>query len=355
MKKNHYYSGLFFVLFIGAIGAWLHVLYTPVVLRPGGQSYYVHQGTSKKTLIAALAQQGMMDHPFLFTLYAYLHRNAQLKTGEYFFPQGATPASIWWQITTGSGLLYRPFTIIPGWTFKQLRAELLKAQGLRQTTATLTNTQIMARLGRPALSPEGEFFPDTYYYTRGNADFIILKRAFALMQSTLNQAWQQRSAGLPYKNAYDALIVASMVEKEAHLDSERPTIAGIMMNRLNRNMLLQIDATVIYGLGDRYTGKLHKEDLLENTIYNTYTQKGLPPTPIAMPGAASIRSAMAPQQNNYYYYVAKGDGSHQFSSSLQEHQAAVQALLAKQKGGALEGTVRTHLELSKPNQHSAYH
>ncbi|MCW5583083.1 MAG: endolytic transglycosylase MltG, partial [Gammaproteobacteria bacterium] len=250
-------------------------------------------------------------------------------------------------LTSGSGLYYRPFTIVPCWSFKQLRDELLKTEELRHLSAHFNDKQIMERLGYPGLSPEGEFYPDTYYYTKGDIDWVILKRAFHLMQSILQQAWQNRSPNLPYKNSYEALIVASMVEKEGYLNSERPVIASVLINRLNKNMLLQIDATVIYGLGSRYNGKIYKTDLLEDTVYNTYVHKGLPPTPIAMPGFVSIQSAMHPQQTDYYYYVAKGDGSHHFSTSLEEHNAAVQA--ATNKNNSMNDTfIHQRIWLKQP-------
>jgi len=240
--------------------------------------------------------------------------------------KGSTPHSIWKQITTGTGKFYRPIAIIPGWTFKQLRAELLKLEGLVHTTATWTDEEIMQRLGYPTLSAEGEFFPDTYKYTRDDVDFIILKKAFHLMQRKLNQVWENKVEGLPYKTPYEALIVASIIEREAYLDSERPVIAGVLMNRLRKDMLLQVDATVIYGLGSRYDGKIYKQNLLEDTAYNTYLHKGLPPTPIALPGLSSLKAATHPEQNVFYYYVAKGDGGHAFSSTLNEHHAVIESL-----------------------------
>jgi UPF0755 protein len=182
------------------------------------------------------------------------------------------------------------------------------------------------------VAPEGEFYPETYYYTRGVADLVILKHAYDLMQSRLNQAWESRLPGLPYQDAYQALIAASLIEKEAHLNQERPIIAGVLINRLRKNMLLQIDPTVIYGMGDRYLGKIYRRDLLDDTIYNTYVHKGLPPTPIAMPSQASIDAAIHPAAHDYYYFVAKGDGSHQFSKSLPEHHRAVQSTKGQQTG-----------------------
>lgn len=347
MKNVYFYTiGLLAFIACCLVSMWLYFLFAPVVLPDNGYAYYVRPGISKRLVVNDLTEQGIISHPQLFLLYVFPQKNASLKTGEYHFAKGSTPYSIWKQITTGTGLLYHPFAIIPGWTFKQLRSELLKAQVLRHTTAALSDKQIMERLGHPDLSPEGEFFPDTYNYTRGDSDLVILKRAFNLMQIKLQESWKTRDAGLPYTNAYQALIAASMIEKEGYLNSERPIIAGVLINRLNKDMLLQIDATVIYGLGDGYDGKIYKQNLRQDTPYNTYLHKGLPPTPIAMPGLSSLVAATHPQRNNYYYYVAKGDGSHQFSTTLQSHNDAVQSTLNKQNGNGNinETLVRKHLE-----------
>jgi UPF0755 protein len=310
---------------------WLYCLFTPIVTKSTGVVYYLKPGTSKKILVTELSQQQVIPHPIALTLYTYLRARDHLKTGEYLFPAGTTLVSLWKQITNGTGFYYRPLTIVPGWTFTQLRHELLKAEGLNQLTATWADKGIMFALGNGDVAPEGQFFPETYYYTRGVADLVILKRAYDLMQNRFDEAWRNRAANLPYKNSNDALIVASLVEKEAYLNSERPIIAGVIVNRLRKNMLLQIDPTVIYGMGDKYIGKIHKEDLRADTPYNTYVHKGLPPTPIAMPSMASIEAAMHPDNNDYIYFVAKGNGSHQFSVTLPQHNAAVAASIAAKK------------------------
>lgn len=309
---------------------WFYFLFAPVVTQDDGVTYYLQPGSSIKRVISELSSQDIILHPIVFSMYIYTQKNAQLKTGEYRFAKGSTPVSIWKQITTGKGLLYRPLIIIPGWTFAQLRRAISQAEGLRQTVSHLSDKQIMSKLGQPDMSPEGEFFPETYFYTKGIADFVILKHAFTLMQNKLGTAWQNRLTSLPYKNAYEALIVASMVEKEAYLNSERPVIASVILNRLQKNMLLQIDPTVIYGMGDRYTGKIHKENLQQDNPYNTYTRKGLPPTPIAIPSLASIEAVMHPLNTDYLYFVAKGDGSHEFSKTLVDHNKAVKAAIKQQ-------------------------
>jgi len=323
MKKKHICYSILILLIL--ITTWLYFLFSPAVSEENGYVYYLHPGITKRALINDLHARGIINHPLALLIYTLPHKNAALKVGEYHFLKGSSEYSIWKQMTTGTGLMYRPFAIIPGWTFRQLRTELLKAQGLRPVTATLTDQQIMERLGSPNLAAEGEFFPDTYNYTRGDTDFLILKRAFKRMQNKLQEVWNNRMAGLPYKNSYEALIVASLIEREAFLDSERSMIAGVFMNRLANDMPLQVDATVIYGLGNRFNGKISKENLLEDTPFNTYLHKGLPPTPIAMPGFSSLRAAVHPEQTRFYYYVSKGNGAHEFSATLEAHHAAVEA------------------------------
>lgn len=319
MKK----SLLSIILFTLMVAPWLYIFYIPVVTQPKGYIYELRTGLSKNSLIKELTQQGIISHPILFSLYTYTQRDAELKSGEYLFPKGSTLSTIWRQITSGTGLVYHSFTIIPGWSYSQLRHELLQTQNLRHTTEPFDNKRLMQYLGAPQQEPEGQFFPETYLYTKGISDLVILKRAMNLMKIRLSEAWRTRASHLPYKNPYEALIAASLIEKEAYLSSERATISSVLINRLKKGMLLQFDPSVIYGLGDRYDGKIYKKDLLEDTTYNTYLHKGLPPTPIAMPSLASIQAALHPQQTNYYYFVAKGDGSHQFSETLTEHLEAV--------------------------------
>lgn len=305
-----------FVLFFG----YLHL---PIVLQKEGATYYLRPGLANKNFVTEISQQGILPFPFLFSLYVSLQSHDQLKAGEYLFPRGSTPLSIWKQVTQGKGFFYRSFTIVPGWSFKQLREELSRTYGLRHLIDKLEEAEIMSGLGAKHQVAEGQFCPETYYYTHGVSDLVILKRSFNLMQLRLNEAWENKAAHLPYKNPYEALIAASIIEKEGFLDAERPIIAGVLINRLNRDMLLQFDPTVIYGLKERYRGTISKQDLLDDNPYNTYVHKGLPPTPIAMPSLQSLEAALHPQASNYLYFVAKGDGSHYFSSSLPQHHSAV--------------------------------
>jgi UPF0755 protein len=303
---------------------WAVFLFTPTVQQSPGVVYQLKVGTSKKTFVKELYQQGIIKHPTWFSMYIYLYPKRHLKAGEYLFAKGASPYRIWRQVTKGVGLFYHPFTIVPGWTFQQIRNELQHVRALRPTITALSNEQVMAKLGSATKSPEGLFYPDTYFYTAGVSDMVILKMAYERMAQQLTVAWKLRSINLPFTNSYQALIAASLVEKEAYLDRERPLIAGVLINRLNQNMLLQFDPTIIYGLGANYQGKIYKEDLVKDTPYNTYLHKGLPPTPIAMPSMASILAVMHPEPGNYFYFVAKGDGSHQFSHTLAEHNAFIE-------------------------------
>lgn len=314
-----------FITFVVLFGSWCYCLFSPSIMQKDGVVFYLRPGLSKVELISELKIQGILRYPAAFSLFLLPQANVQLKTGEYLFPERSSLFSIWRQMVKGKGFYLRAFIIVPGVTFQQIRQQLSQTDSLRHKAAKMTNQEVMALMGCPQLSPEGQFFPETYYYTRGIQDIVILKRAFDLMQSRLQDAWERRAPGLPYKTPYEALIAASMVEKEAYLNGERPIIASVIINRLRKNMILQIDPTVIYGLGDRYTGKLHKSDLRVDTPYNTYLHKGLPPTPIAMPGMSSIEAVMRPINSQYYYFVARGDGSHQFSASLAEHDVAVTA------------------------------
>ncbi|OGT41324.1 MAG: hypothetical protein A3F42_00305 [Gammaproteobacteria bacterium RIFCSPHIGHO2_12_FULL_37_34] len=339
MKK---YSFLLIVfLFFIFTGVWLFNLFAPSVSKQSGMVFYLKPGTSKSALIADLSKRGVIRFPFLFSVYAHIKAKTYLKTGEYYFPPRSSAISVWRQVTNGIGFFQRPFTIVPGWTFKQLRDALLQAEGLEHQLASFNDKQAIRRLGYPKRHPEGIFFPDTYYYTRGLSDFTILQRAIHDMQKRLADAWQQRTTGLPYQDAYQALIVASLIEKETHLDRERPIIAGVIVNRLKKNMLLQIDPTVIYGMGERYQGVLNKNDLLQDTPYNTYIHKGLPPTPIAIPSMASIDAALHPAQHRYYYFVAWGREGHQFSETLSAHQAASAVAIKRRHGYFNEVLVRT--------------
>lgn len=306
--------------------AWDRFIHTPVVLNEPGITYKLHAGASIKSVVHELYQQKIIRHPSLFSALAYLRGDAHaLKKGEYFFPKGTTPSQMLDQMITATGLVQHSFTILPGWNFRQLREALNNDEDLRHLTSAQSDATIMQRLGQSTVSPEGQFYPDTYFFIADTSDLALLRRAMRTMQARLTHAWQYRSPSIPFKTPYEALIAASLVEKEARLDKERPIIAGVLINRLQKNMLLQFDPTVIYGLGLRYDGKIYKHDLTEDTPYNTYVHKGLPPTPIAMPGLQSINAVLHPKEHDYLYFVATGDHvSHQFTRTLAEHYSAVQ-------------------------------
>lgn len=281
-------------------------------------------GSSVHHLIADLQQQAELSHPRYFLLLAYVKgATNKLKTGEYQFDPGTTPGQLLDQMLAGKAIFHR-FTIVEGWTFQQLIGALNNLSYVKHQLNHVSQEQILANLGLPAQNPEGLFYPATYYFSAGVKESDLLKWSYQLMEKKLQAAWQDRAADLPYKTAYQALIAASLVEKETAIAKERPMIAGVIVRRLQAGIPLQIDASIIYGLGEHYTGKLSIEDLRKDTPYNTYTRRGLPPTPIASPSFVSIMAALHPDHSQNLYFVAKGDGTHQFSADLAEHNWAVQ-------------------------------
>ncbi|MDR3478778.1 MAG: endolytic transglycosylase MltG [Gammaproteobacteria bacterium] len=305
--------------------AWVNFLDSSFVTEEQGVKFRVPLGASYKTVSTDLYQQHLITHASFFNLlFRYRGDTHHLKAGEYLFPKGSTPKTMIDQIVTGKGMVYHTFTIVPGMTFKQLRQALNKDTELQHTTKNWTDADIMKHIGAPAVFSEGEFCPDTYYFVRDSSDIIILKRAFHAMQIKLAKAWETRAPNLYFQTPYQALIAASIIEKEAKVHEELPLMVGVMINRLKSGMLLQFDPTVIYGVGDRYNGTIYKRDLADNNPYNTYLHKGLPPTPISMPGKEAINAVMHPDVNNYIYFVGRGDhATHQFSQTLPEHYAAV--------------------------------
>ncbi|MBO9535389.1 endolytic transglycosylase MltG [Herbaspirillum sp.] len=270
-----------------------------------------------------IAAAGVPINPDLFALYARLSgEGGRIKAGSYELKPGYTPARLLQQLVRGE-FAQEALTVIEGWSFKQMRRAIAEQPALKHDTITWTDQQVLAKLTTEYTYPEGLFFPDTYLFAKGASDMQIYKQAFALMNKKLNEAWSKRDLSLPYRTPYEALTMASIVEKETGQKSERGMVAGVFVNRLKTGMLLQTDPTVIYGMGERYQGKIRKADLLADTPYNTYTRAGLPPTPIALPGAASLAAAMNPDKTEALYFVARGDGTSHFSSSLTEHNQAV--------------------------------
>ena len=283
----------------------------------------IESGLSARGVADSVAAAGVQVNPSLLYVWFRLSGQARkIKAGSYEIEPGTTPYTLLQLLVQGQESL-RTVTLVEGWTFNQFRAALAKAPDLRAKAQSLTPEEIMAQLGQPGQYWEGRFFPDTYTYAKGSSDIAILKRALHAMDKRLAAAWAQRSAASPLKTPHDALVLASIVEKETGKAADRPLVGGVFNNRLRIGMLLQTDPTVIYGMGEQFDGNLRKRDLQADTPWNTYTRGGLPPTPIAMPGAASLLAAVRPADTKALYFVARGDGSSQFSASLDEHNRAV--------------------------------
>ena len=267
--------------------------------------------------------QNVSVNPLLLELLARVTgKGKRLKAGNYELKPGSTPLRLLSQLTRGE-FAQESLVVIEGWTFHQMRQLIAQHPSLKHDTATLTDTELLAKITTDFTVPEGLFFPDTYLFGKGISDLVIYRQAYASMMKKLNAAWQKRDPSLPYKTAYEALTMASIIEKETGQGAERAMIAGVFVNRLKTGMLLQTDPTVIYGMGDSYQGKIRKRDLLADTPYNTYTRTGLPPSPIALPGKAAMTAAFHPEKTDALYFVARGDGSSVFSSSLDAHNRAV--------------------------------
>ena len=283
----------------------------------------VEPGTSVRTVAQAVSDAGVQVNPSLLYWWFRLSGQArQIKAGSYEIEAGSSPRSLLRKLVRGEESL-RAVTLVEGWSFNQVRAALAKAELLTAESNGLPDYLIMKMLGKPGLAPEGRFFPDTYTYAKGSSDLALLKRAMRAMDKHLAAAWSERQPDTPLETPEQALILASIVEKETGRSSERAMIAGDFVNRLRLGMMLQTDPTVIYGMGEAFDGTLRRQDLQKDTPWNTYTRLGLPATPIAMPGKAALMAALQPASTKALYFVARGDGSSQFSASLEEHNRAV--------------------------------
>ncbi|MES2163421.1 MAG: endolytic transglycosylase MltG [Pseudomonadota bacterium] len=270
-----------------------------------------------------IAEAGVPIEPLLFNLLARVtNKSGKLKAGAYELKPGTTPLRLIEQLVRGE-FAQEQLTIIEGWTFRQMRAAIAAHKGMKHDTVAMSDKEVMRAIGSEYKLPEGLFFPDTYLFAKGASDLQIYKQAHAMLLTRLNDAWDKRDPALPYKTPYEALTMASIVEKETGQKSERGMIAGVFVNRLKLGMLLQTDPTVIYGMGNKYDGKIHKSDLETDTPYNTYTRTGLPPTPIALPGVQSLAAALSPAKTQALYFVSKGNGTSQFSDNLTDHNRAV--------------------------------
>ncbi len=286
-------------------------------------------GESVAGIAQALADKGWLEHPLYFRIEAARRGvTSRLQVGTYEIAPGSTLKTLLQKFVKGDVKRYQ-YTIIEGTTFLQLRTQMANLPGVISTLRKFDDGELMRRIGAGDQRPEGQFFPSTYYYLHRTTDLELLRRAYHEMQHLLGNAWQARQSGLPYRSVCDALIMASIVEKETGRESERPQIAGVFIRRLKQGMKLQTDPTVIYGLGSTFDGNLRKVDLLRDTPFNTYTRLGLPPTPIAMPGARAIHAALNPAQGESLYFVARGDGTHEFSDTLAAHQRAVRKFQLK--------------------------
>ena len=294
-----------------------------ITTAPMPLQFGIKPGSSLRGAALEMERAGALRQPALFILMArVLGESRNVKAGNYELTEPVTPYRLLRKIVYGD-VTQASVKFIEGWTFRQLRKALDDHSDLAHVTRELSDEEILKRLGIQEASPEGLFFPDTYHFASGSSDLRVLRRAHRLMQSHLDIQWKMRASDLPLKTPYDALILASIVEKETGREDERPMVAAVLVNRLRKGMLLQADPTVIYGLGESFDGNLRKRDLLKDAPYNTYTRTGLPPTPIAMPGLASLTAALNPPASDVLYFVSRGDGSSHFSRSLGEHERAV--------------------------------
>jgi len=302
-------------------GFWSHDPIIPAGLPP--IPFEVKPGSSVRSSADQIAAAGVPVSPTLLHLLARLTgKGTKIKAGNYELKPGTTPLGLIDQLVRGE-FAQESLAVIEGWTFRQMRQAIDNHPALKHDTAGLSDRELLAKITTQYQHPEGLFFPDTYLFAKGASDLQIYRQAHTLLQRRLSEAWEKRAPGMPYKTPYDALIMASIVEKETGQKSERNLIAAVFVNRLKRGMLLQTDPTVIYGMGERFQGNIRKKDLETDTPYNTYTRAGLPPTPIALPGAESLAAALNPANSDVLYFVSRGNGTSEFSNNLNDHNRAV--------------------------------
>ena len=293
--------------------------------------FQIRPGSNITSIAQELTRQQIIDDPWLFVLLARLQGvDTRIQAGEYRLVHGTSAEALLQQFTEGNSIQYS-FTVIEGWTFRQMLAAIARDQIIDHRLEGKSDEEIMRLIGYEGQHPEGRFFPDTYRFPRGTSDIDFLRRAYQVMQRHLEREWQNRAPDLPLETPYEALTLASIIEKETAVGEERPMIAGVFVERLRRNMRLQTDPTIIYGLGDEFDGDIRYRDLRRDTPYNTYIHSGLTPTPIALPGLDSIRAALQPAETRALYFVSRGDGTHQFSETLEQHNAAVKRYQLKRQ------------------------
>ncbi|GHU03433.1 hypothetical protein FACS1894158_01850 [Betaproteobacteria bacterium] len=319
--------GLLLIMAAAAAGGWFYwQVSSPLRFSGERIEFRVNAGSGMRAAAREIAAAGIDFNPWILEALARLQQlEGTIKAGSYEISQGSTLLDLLNKLTRGDVMLTE-IVFIEGQTFRQMRERLDARPDIRHDSKGLSDAEIMRRLGTENTGqslPEGWFFPDTYQFARHSSDIDILARAHQAMRRHLEREWEQRTSPLPFSTPYQALILASIVEKETGLDADRPQVAAVFLNRLRQGMLLQSDPTVIYGLGERFDGNLKKRDLSADTPYNTYVRAGLPPTPIAMPGLAALRAVLRPVSSQAFYFVARGDGSSQFSRTLEEHNQAV--------------------------------
>ena len=321
MKKLIAAIFIFAVIAAGMITLWAR----QPIINTGQPSveFTVKPGSGVRGATRQIHAAGVPVQPIMLEiLVRATDASRKIKAGSYELKPGTTPLGLVEQLVRGE-FAQEIVTIIEGWTFKQMRQTIAGQTALKHETSALSEQELLAKIAPDYKKAEGLFFPDTYRFAKGSSDLQVYKLAHAQMMKKLNDAWARRDPSLPYKTPYEALIMASIIEKETGQRSERTMIAGVFVNRLRRGMLLQTDPTVIYGMEDLYQGNIRKRDLQTDTAYNTYTRAGLPPTPIALPGAESVDAAFNPAKTEALYFVSRGDGTSQFSNNLADHNAAV--------------------------------
>ena len=309
--------------FIVAGGAAFWWLNQPLQLKSPTVELSIEPGMTPRAIAAGWVAAGVDTHPAaLYEWFRWSGQARKIKAGSYEIGVGTTPRQLLSKMVMGDETL-ATVRFIEGWTFRQMRTELARAEGLKPTTLGLSDPELMAAIGAPGIHPEGRFYPDTYAYSRGTNDLAVLQRAYRAMQRRIDAAWAQRASDSPLKSEDEALVLASLVEKETGVEADRAKVAGVFVNRLRIGMPLQTDPAVIYGMGERFDGNLRKRDLQADTPYNTYLRSGLPPTPISMPGRNALLAAVRPANTKALYFVSRGDGSSVFSESLADHNRAV--------------------------------
>lgn len=323
------------ILVASVVGGWISLdiralQNDALPIKEQGRSFIVEPGETLTRVANRLAADGLIDKPRYLVWWGRWHGHAQgIKAGEYALTPGMTATQLLEHMARGQ-VIQHSLTVVEGWSFGQMLNALEKHPKIKRTLANLSDAEIMTALGHPGEHPEGRFLPETYLFSANTTDVVILQRAYDAMQEILENEWAQRDPEVLLQSPYEALILASIVEKETGVASERPQIAGVFMRRLKIGMRLQTDPTIIYGMGEEYDGNIRRDDLQRDNPYNTYTRSGLPPTPIALPGRDAIHAALHPAAGDSLYFVARGDGSHEFTATLSQHNAAVRRYILEQ-------------------------